>query len=137
MRRIKVGMACLGMASGLAGPSGVAWAQSVPAAVPAAMAPVPTTKILAIGTLNGPPDPARMKAIMPSEVRDTVKLYLDGKIDQWFVRKDQNGVVFLMNVGSVEEAHALLEKLPLGEQKLMRFALIPLGPLSPLRYLMP
>jgi hypothetical protein len=133
MRRVKIGMACLGMASVLAGPSGVAWAESVPAA----MAPVPTTKILAIGTLNGPPDPARMKAIMPSEVRDTVKLYLDGKIDQWFVRKDQNGVVFLMNVGSVEEAHALLEKLPLGEQKLMRFALIPLGPLSPLRYLMP
>ena len=40
-------------------------------------------------------------------------------------------MVFLMNVSSVEEAHALLEKLPLGQAKLMEFGLIPLGPLSP------
>ncbi len=63
---------------------------------------------------------------MKQEVRDTVRLYLAGKIDQWFVRRDQNGVVFLLNVGSVAEAHELLEKLPLGQAKLMEFDLIPL-----------
>jgi muconolactone delta-isomerase len=120
----------IGATTGLFMP-GVAAAQTPPPA----MAPVPTTKILAIGMLTTTPDPARMKQIMPSEVRDTVELYLDGKIDQWWVRKDQKGVVFLMNVATEEEAHALLEKLPLGEQKLMRFDLMPLGPLSPLRFL--
>jgi hypothetical protein len=73
---------------------------------------------------------------MQKEVRDTVRLYLSGKLDQWFVRRDQSGVVFLLNVTSVEEAHALLEKLPLGEAKLMEFDLIPLGPLSPLGLLL-
>jgi hypothetical protein len=73
---------------------------------------------------------------MPSEVRDTVKLYLGGKIDQWYVRQDKSGVVFLMNVTTVEEARALLEKLPLGQAKMMEFDLIPLGPLSPLTVLL-
>lgn len=94
--------------------------------------PVPTTKVLAIGHLTPNPDRAQIMKIFPTEVRETVKLYLGGKIDQWFVRKDQNGVVFLMNVTTVEEAHALLEKLPFGEAKIMEFELIPLGPLSPL-----
>jgi muconolactone delta-isomerase len=76
------------------------------------------------------------RAIMPREVPATVRLYLDGKIDQWWVREDGQGVVFLMNVGSVEEARTLLEKLPLGQAKLMTFDLIPLGPLSPLRLLL-
>ena len=73
---------------------------------------------------------------MPREVSDTVRLYLAGKIDQWYVRKDTRGVVFLMNVSSVEEAHVLLEKLPLGVAGVMKFELIPVGPLSPLNYLL-
>ena len=72
---------------------------------------------------------------MPSEVRETVKLYLGGKIDQWYVRQDKPGVVFLLNVTTVAEAHALLESLPLGVQKLMEFDLVPLGPLTPLSLL--
>ena len=94
----------------------------------------PTTKVLAIGHLTGPPAPA-LRALMDNEVRDTVRLYLDGRIDQWFSRKDAPGVVFVMNVSTVEEAHALLERLPLGVEKKMAFDLIPLGPLTPLRLL--
>jgi hypothetical protein len=41
---------------------------------------------------------------MSHEVPDTVKLYLAGKIDQWYVRKDGKGVVFFLNLGSTEEA---------------------------------
>ena len=55
--------------------SGVGHAQS-------ASPPTPTTRILAIGTLNPGIDPAAARAILPTEVRETVKLYLDGKIDQ-------------------------------------------------------
>jgi hypothetical protein len=101
-------------------------------------APVPTTKILAVGHIvaGANADPKNRLAIMPSEVRETVKLYLAGKIDSWYVRKDQPGVVFLMNVGTVKEAHELLEALPLGKAGLMEFDLIPIGPLSPLQYLL-
>ena len=102
---------------------------------PAGLPNVPTTKVLAIGHLVAA-NAANRAAIMPSEVRETVKLYLAGKIDQWYVRRDQPGVVFLMNVATVEEAHALLEALPLGRAGVMVFDLIPIGPLSPLNYLL-
>lgn len=103
---------------------------------PGLVAPVPTIKILAVGHFLAPPRAEDLKRIMPSEVSDTVRLYLDGKIDQWYARQDRSGVVFLLNVGSVDEAHALLETLPLGKAGLMKFELIPLGPLKPLRTLL-
>ena len=109
--------------------------QSGPA--PLVMPSVPTVKVLAIGSVGSAPAGGTGVAnIMPREVSDTVRLYLAGKIDQWYVRKDTRGVVFLMNVTSVEEAHTLLEKLPLGVAGVMQFELIPLGPLSPLSYLL-
>lgn len=97
---------------------------------------VPTTRILAIGRVKAPLTPEQRRQIMPREVPDTVRLYLAGKIDQWYVRQDGKGVVFLLNVTSVDEAHSLLEKLPLGQAKLMDFDLMPLGPLNPLRILL-
>lgn len=100
-----------------------------------ALPAVPTVKILAIGHIVAAKAGDR-GSIMPSEVRETVKLYLAGKIDSWYVRKDQPGVVFLMNVGTVKEAHDLLEALPLGKAGIMEFDLIPIGPLSPLQYLL-
>ena len=101
------------------------------------MPAVPTTKVIAIGSVSSTMAPGTSGAnIMPQEVSDTVRLYLGGKIDQWYSRKDVRGVVFLMNVSSVEEAHALLEKLPLGVAGIMKFELIPVGPLSPLNYLL-
>lgn len=113
-------------------PSLAAKAQGAPT-LPA----VPTTKVVAIGSVDSTLASGSAGAnIMPHEVSDTVRLYLAGKIDQWYVRKDTRGVVFLMNVSSVEEAHALLEKLPLGVAGIMKFELIPVGPLSPLNYLL-
>ena len=101
-----------------------------------AMPPVPITKILAIGHLTSPLTAEQRKTILSKEVPATVRLYLAGKIDQWYFRGDGKGVVFLMNVSSAEEAHELLEKLPLGQAKLMEFELMPLGPLNPLRVLL-
>jgi hypothetical protein len=97
----------------------------------------PTTKILAIGTLNPGVDPAQALAILPTEVRETVKLYLDGKIEQWYSLQERRGVVFILNVTDKAAAHEMLEKLPLGVAHLMSFELIPLGPLNPLRQLLP
>jgi hypothetical protein len=97
---------------------------------------VPTTRILAIGQLTPAGMGAARRAVMPSEVRETVKLYLAGKIDQWYVRQDGQGVVFVLNTPSQDEARAELEALPLGQAKMMTFELIPLGPLNPLRLLL-
>jgi hypothetical protein len=73
--------------------------------------------------------------ILPNEVRETVNLYLDGKIDQWYSLLDRRGVVFILNVTDSANAHQMLEKLPLGQAHFMSFELIPLGPLNQLRML--
>jgi hypothetical protein len=96
----------------------------------------PTTKILAISHYTPGTDIAAVLPVLKEEVPATVRLYLDGKIDQWYYRTDQRGVVFILNCSTVEEAHALLEKLPLGQHHYMEFDLIPLGPLTPLKQLL-
>lgn len=97
---------------------------------------VPTTHVLAIGRFVRPLTPQEQWKIMPQEVQETLRLMLDGKIEQGWVRKDQKGAVFLINATSVEDAHAMLENLPLGKAKLMEFELLPVGPLGPLRMLL-
>jgi hypothetical protein len=91
-----------------------------------------TTKVLAIGSWTAKATPETRPAIMPSEARDTLRLQLAGKIDQWFAKSDGSGAVFLMNVTDPAEAHKLLEDLPLGRAGMMTFELIPMGPLWPL-----
>jgi hypothetical protein len=97
--------------------------------------PVPTTRILAVGTIVAGADLAKVTAILPTEVRATAQLYLEGKIDQWYSQQDKRGVVFILNVTDRKAAEAMLEALPLGQAHLMAFELTPLGPLSPLRQL--
>ena len=74
--------------------------------------------------------------IMPAEIRATVPLYLDGKIQQWFTRGDGRGVIFLLNCKDVAEARALMESLPLSKENLMDEQFIPVGPLLPLGMLL-
>ncbi len=97
---------------------------------------VPVTKVLAIGSFTAKGTPEAVKPVLLQEVRETVKIYLTGKLEQWYVKPDQSGVVFLMNVSDPAEARALLEKLPFGQAGLMEFQFIPLGPISPLRLLL-
>ena len=108
---------------------------SGPSVAQPANPPTPTTRILAIGTVNPGVDAAAVQSILPTEVREAVKLYLDGKIDQWFSLQDRSGVAFILNVTDPAVAHDMLEKLPLGQAHLMSFELIPLAPLTPLRQL--
>ena len=110
--------------------------EKLAASAPKRFPSVPTTKILAIGRFTSPPTPEQVKEFFPREVPATLQLYLDGKIAQWWVRQDQTGPIFLMNVTTVSEAHALLEKLPIGQAKLMEFEYIELGPRTPLHLLL-
>ena len=101
----------------------------------AAMKTTPTTKILAIGTINPGFEQSQVFAVLPEEVRETVDLYLDGKIEQWYSLQGKPGVAFIINVTDPAVAHEMLEKLPLGKAHMMSFELIPIGPLNPLRFL--
>jgi hypothetical protein len=95
-----------------------------------------TTKVLAIGRWTAKATPETRPPIMPFEARDTLRLLLAGKIDQWFAKTDGSGAVFLMNVTDPAEAHRLLEGLPLGRADMMTFEIIPVGPLWPLGLLL-
>src|SRR6201997_3650106 len=74
--------------------------------------------------------------IMPAEIRATVPLYLDGKIQQWFTRGDGKGVIFILNCKDVVEARALIESLPPPQEKPVAEEFIPVGPLLPLGILL-
>ena len=65
----------------------------------------------------------------------TVKLYLDGKISQWFARADGRGVVFILNAATVAEAKAITDTLPLAKAGIATFDYVALTPLTPLRML--
>jgi hypothetical protein len=67
--------------------------------------------------------------IMPAEIRATVKLYLDGTIRQWYSRGDGKGVNFLIDAKIVEEAHAVIDPMPLSKENLVDHEYIPVGPL--------
>jgi hypothetical protein len=99
------------------------------------MKTTPTTKILAIGTISPGFEQSQVFAVLPEEVRETVDLYLDGKIEQWYSLQGKPGVAFIINVTDPTIAHEMLEKLPLGKAHMMNFELIPIGPLNPLRLL--
>jgi hypothetical protein len=58
-------------------------------------------------------------------------------MEQFWLREKEAGVIFLMNVVSVDEADRLLKALPLGKANLLTFELMPIGPLLPLGMLMP
>jgi len=119
-----------------------AFAAALVAAAPGAMPqpaspPTPTTRILAIGTIRPGADLQQVRRILPGEMQATAELYLQGKIDQWYSLQGRPGVVFILNVTDPAMAKEMLEALPLGREHLMSFELVPLGPLTPLRQLLP
>jgi len=98
--------------------------------------PAPTTAILTSLTIKADVDRAHLMQTMPEEVRETVKLYLNGKIQQWYARGDGRGVVFILNCATVAEAKALMDGLPLAKANLATFEFTALSPLTPLRLLL-
>jgi len=95
-----------------------------------------TTEVLVIQTPKQGVTAQQILAVIPAEIRATVKLYLDGKIRQWYSRGDGKGVIFLVDAKTEDEARAIMETLPLAKEQLMDHEYIPVGPLMPLRALM-
>jgi hypothetical protein len=77
----------------------------------------------------------QVMAVMPAEIRQTVQLYLNGKMREWYARGDGRGVVFLLDSKDVTEAQAMMEDLPLAKKNLMDHEYIAVGPLLPLSLL--
>jgi hypothetical protein len=88
-------------------------------------------KVFAIASAKPTLTPDKIQQHMPNEVPATLKLYLDGKVEQFWFR-EKAGPIFLMNVESVEQAKATLDGLPLVADGLMSYEFLPVGPLMPL-----
>jgi hypothetical protein len=102
-----------------------------------AQAPSPTTTgVMVILTAKAGITREQIMAVMPEEIRQTVQLYLNGKVREWYSRSDGRGAVFLLDVKDVAEGHAIMDALPLARQDLIDHEYIAVGPLMPLRLLM-
>jgi hypothetical protein len=95
-----------------------------------------TTGVMAILTVKAGVAREQVMAIMPAEIRETVQLYLNGKIREWYSRSDGRGGVFLLDTKDIAEAEAIMESLPLAKANLLDHEYIAVGPLMPLRLLM-
>lgn len=113
----------------------VAQSQSGAASGVPSVAIPPTTEVLVILTPKEGVTAPQIMAVMPSEVRETVKLYLDGKIREWYSLGTGRGVLFLVEAKTEGEARAIMATLPLAKEQLMDYEYIPVGPLMPLRML--
>jgi hypothetical protein len=117
----------------------ISLAQSRPgdaSGVPSAAIPR-ITAVLVIETPAQGVTAQQIMTLMPDEIQATVKLYLDGKIREWYSRGNGKGVVMLLDVKTEEEAREIEETLPLAKAHLMDHEYIPVGPLMPLRALNP
>jgi hypothetical protein len=114
-------------------PATAVLAQTQASPQPSSGVPSPkTTEVMVIQTAKQGVTRQQIMNIMPAEIRATVKLYLDGKIHQWYSRGDGKGVIFLIDAKSIDEARAVMEPLPLSKENLMDHEYIPVGPLMPL-----
>jgi hypothetical protein len=108
-------------------------AQSEPSSEPPSRVPSPkTTEVMVILTVKQGVTREQIMNAMPAEIRATVKLYLDGKIRQWYSRGDGRGVVLFLDVKTVDAAHVIMDTLPLSKENLMDHEYVPVGPLLPL-----
>ncbi|HEY4202118.1 MAG TPA: hypothetical protein VGM83_16310 [Devosiaceae bacterium] len=86
-------------------------------------------KFMAIGRVKATPE--QLAPHMAKEPAETLRHYLEGKIEQfWFV--ERQGPIFLLNAESEAEARAGLATLPLVMADLITYELLPVSPLAPL-----
>ena len=108
----------------------------LPSSQPSSGVPVSkTTDVVVILTARQGVTREQIMKIIPAEIRATVKLYLEGKIRQWYSRGDGRGVILFLDATTVDEAHVIIDTLPLSKENLMDHEYIPVGPLLPLNAL--
>ena len=98
--------------------------------------PLKTTDVLVMLTVKPGVTRDQIQKVMPEEVRATVRLYLAGRIRQWFSRADGKGVVFILDSKDVAEAKSVMEQLPLSKENLADYEFTAMTPLAPLTALL-
>ena len=88
-----------------------------------------TTQVMVIMNARADVTFDQIKPFVPAEITATVKLYLEGKIRQWYSRANGRGAVFFVDAKTEEEAQAIIDTLPFAQQNLMDHEYIPVGPL--------
>jgi muconolactone delta-isomerase len=63
-----------------------------------------------------------------AEAMQAWELYRRGDIRELYFRPDTHEAILVLECTDVNEAHSILARLPLVEQNLIRFEVIPLGP---------
>jgi hypothetical protein len=96
---------------------------------------VPVTNVMVLLTRKPNVSLPDLMKVLPEEARQTMLLYLEGKIDHWYSRADGKGVVFFLRCSSIEEAEAMMGALPLDKAGMVDLEFIPVGPLVPMRLL--
>jgi hypothetical protein len=91
-----------------------------------------TTGVMVLITVKAGVTREQVMAVMPAEIRQTVQLYLNGKVREWYSRGDGRGVILLLDTRDVAEAHTIMEGLPLAKQNIVDHEYIAVGPLVPL-----
>ena len=89
-------------------------------------------QILAIDKISQGVTAATLEPYLPQELAANINLYLQEKIRTFYFRKDRPGVVFIMECQSLQEAKETLATLPMVQEKLLDFDVIPIGALAPL-----
>ncbi len=87
-------------------------------------------KILAIAKIDPQTTPEKLQSLLEAETKSAWKLYKEGTVREMYDRKDRQGVIFLLESGSVNEAQKSLDELPFVHEKLIHFDIIPLEPFS-------
>ena len=93
-------------------------------------------KILAIDTVLPEATPEKIKENFLKEVNHTMNMYLADVVREIYFRQDRSGTVLMLEAPSLEDARAMLDKLPMVKAGLINFELIPLGPFVPLALLL-
>lgn len=96
----------------------------------------PPTAVMAFVNIKAEVDRAQLVKLLPDEVRATLRLYLEGKILHWYSRGEGRGPVFILNCGTVAEAKALMDGLPLTKAGFTNDEFTVLSPLAPLGLLL-
>ena len=96
-----------------------------------------TTAVLVIQTPKQGVTVQQVMAVIPDEIQATVRLYLDGKIREWYSAEMAKASSCWWMQQTEDEARALMETLPLAKAYSMDHECIPVGPLMPLRALNP
>jgi hypothetical protein len=88
------------------------------------------SKFMAVGTYAAPASVPEASLALQQE-QETLKLYLNGKVEQFWFRRDGKGIVLLVSAGSLDEATALLGSMPFMRANAIRFEILPVGPMMP------